>query len=161
MLNWDSEIEVWSRCLWNLWYELNPRVRCAFGNVSIKYNSFTRKKCTFSGKLKEGVNKSIFCESWKCDTGERGNWSKILFRMLWQRRREKQKFRSFITFSRSSTYTGFSLCDTFWPKILHHLTHFQDSFVFILSFLFPYTRCRQISDLMQWILPEFYALSQI
>ena len=23
MLNWDSEIEVWSRCVWNLRYELN------------------------------------------------------------------------------------------------------------------------------------------
>ena len=77
--------------------------------------------------------------------GERGNWSKILFRMLWQRRREKQKFRSFITFSTSSTYTGFSLCDTFWPKILHHLTHFQDSFVFILPFLFPYADKFRIS----------------
>ena len=33
MLNQDSEIEVWSRFVWNLWYELNPRVRCAFGNV--------------------------------------------------------------------------------------------------------------------------------
>ena len=33
MLNRDSEIEVWSRFVLNLWYELNPRVRCAFGNV--------------------------------------------------------------------------------------------------------------------------------
>ena len=24
MLNQDSEIEVWSRFVWNLWYELNP-----------------------------------------------------------------------------------------------------------------------------------------
>ena len=34
MLNRDSEIEIWSRFVWNLWYELNPRVRCAFGNGS-------------------------------------------------------------------------------------------------------------------------------
>ena len=33
MLNRDSKIDVWSRFVWNLWYELNPRVRCAFGNV--------------------------------------------------------------------------------------------------------------------------------
>ena len=33
MLNRDSKIDVWSRLVWNLWYELNPRVRCAFGNV--------------------------------------------------------------------------------------------------------------------------------
>ena len=37
MLNRDFEIEVWSRFVCNLWYELNPRVRCAFakgfGNV--------------------------------------------------------------------------------------------------------------------------------
>ena len=36
MLNRDSEIEVWSRIVWNSWYELNPRVRCAFGNVFLK-----------------------------------------------------------------------------------------------------------------------------
>ena len=40
---WDFEVdtylfeilknETWSRFLCNLWYELNPRVRCAFGNV--------------------------------------------------------------------------------------------------------------------------------
>ena len=35
MLNRDSKIDVWSRFVWNLWYELNPRVRCAFGNVLI------------------------------------------------------------------------------------------------------------------------------
>ena len=34
MLSRDSEIEVWSRFVCNLWYELNPRVPCAFGNVS-------------------------------------------------------------------------------------------------------------------------------
>ena len=37
MLTRDSEIEVWSIFVWILWYELNPRVRCAFakgfGNV--------------------------------------------------------------------------------------------------------------------------------
>ena len=33
VLNRDSKIDVWSRFVWNLWYELNPRVRCAFGNV--------------------------------------------------------------------------------------------------------------------------------
>ena len=36
MFNRDSEIEVCSRFVWNLWYELNPRVRCAFGNVYYK-----------------------------------------------------------------------------------------------------------------------------
>ena len=128
---------------------------------STKYNSFTLKKLHFFREVKRRGQKIYLLRILKMWHGERGNWSKILFRMLWQRRREKQKFRSFITFSTSSTYTGFSLCDTFWPKILHRLTHFQDSFVFILSFLFPYTRCRQISDLMQWILPEFHALSQI
>ena len=44
MFGWDFEVNAWSR-FWNwifdqdlcknLWYELNPRVRCAFGNVSI------------------------------------------------------------------------------------------------------------------------------
>ena len=38
MLNRDSKIEVWSRFVWNLWYELNPRVRCAFGNVFFLVN---------------------------------------------------------------------------------------------------------------------------
>ena len=42
MFGWDFEVDAWSKnlkmkfdedlCL-NLWYELNPRVRCAFGNV--------------------------------------------------------------------------------------------------------------------------------
>ena len=33
MLNRDSEIEVWSRFVWNLWHERIPRVRFALGNV--------------------------------------------------------------------------------------------------------------------------------
>ena len=41
MFSWDFEVDAWSRfwkwnlikiCVWT-WYELNPRVRCAFGNV--------------------------------------------------------------------------------------------------------------------------------
>ena len=39
MLNRESEIEVWSRFVSNLWYELNPRVRCAFGNVFSEKNN--------------------------------------------------------------------------------------------------------------------------
>ena len=42
MLNRDSKNEVWSRCVWNLWYELNPRVRCAFGNVWTSPGPFTK-----------------------------------------------------------------------------------------------------------------------
>ena len=34
MLNRDSKIEFDQDLCKNLWYELNPRVRCAFGNVS-------------------------------------------------------------------------------------------------------------------------------
>ena len=41
MLNWDSKIDVWSRFVWNLWYELNPRVRCAFGNVFLFISSLS------------------------------------------------------------------------------------------------------------------------
>ena len=53
MLNQDFEIEVWSRFVWNLWYELNPRVRCAFakgfGNVSTFIVYFTSPSCTNLG----------------------------------------------------------------------------------------------------------------
>ena len=35
MLNRNSEIEVWSWFVCNLWYEHNSWVRCAFGNVCI------------------------------------------------------------------------------------------------------------------------------
>ena len=57
--------------------------------------------------------------------------------MLWQRRREKQKFRSFITFSRSSTYTGFSLRHFLTQDTSPSYT-FPGQLCFILSFLFPY-----------------------
>ena len=54
MLNRDSKIDVWSRFVWNMWYELNPRVRCAFGNVCICVllcflNSFHHKLSEYVG----------------------------------------------------------------------------------------------------------------
>ena len=130
---------------------------------SIKYNPFSRKIIALLfGKLKEGVNKSMFWESWKCDTGERGNWSKILFRMLCVAAAAREAKVSLFHYF-------FHILHLHWILSLRHfLTQdtspsytFPGQLCFILSFLFPNLRCRQISNLMQWILPEFYALSQI
>ena len=66
MFGWDFEVNAWSR-FWNcymfkicelwtviLWYELNPRVGCAFGNVIIIISWGWRlsfeSKCTHSSK---------------------------------------------------------------------------------------------------------------
>ena len=65
MLCWDSEDEMWSRCL-NLWYdlrkllwqdELNPRVRCAFGNVFVFFFAFLHflHFCLFSASYQSVV----------------------------------------------------------------------------------------------------------
>ena len=43
MLNQDPEIEIYQDWCKNLWYELNPRVRCAYGNVFQKTSSLSSK----------------------------------------------------------------------------------------------------------------------
>ena len=55
-LDRDSAIEVCSRFVWNLWYELNPRVRCAFGNVLCSVLVLLHLSHFFFTKLEFSIN---------------------------------------------------------------------------------------------------------
>ena len=67
MLNRDPEIEVWSIFLSSLWYELNPRVRCAFGNVSNPGCTTSISACVSDFRQSPEIRQSSKIISWWCN----------------------------------------------------------------------------------------------